>query len=177
MMTVSGATVRRLPFLSVPAWDLSDEEISEWKQMPSMRFAAYTAECIRDGQYDNGEEIYPPESVIYRELPRATVDRAMEILAERGMARKSGGAWHAIAPGRLVPSIRRAVTVLLARRSDLPPALATELGAWQLTLDTLESSDGTPTVSIIGGTVHGNVVQAHTHGGLHLGDTRSIVDR
>lgn len=136
------APVRRPPFLSVPAWDISDEEISEWKRTQGMRLAAYTAECIRDGAYDNGEEIYPPGSVVYQEITRAAVDQVMEVLAERGMVRKSGSAWRAIAPGRLEPSVRRAVAVLLARRADLPPALAAELDSWQLTLDTLEGHGG-----------------------------------
>jgi hypothetical protein len=142
-MPESAATVRRLPFLSVPAWDLSDEEIGEWKQTPGMRFAAYTAECIRDGQYDEGQEVYPPGSRVYSELSRAAVDRVMEILAERGMVRKSGSTWRAVTPGRMEPSVRRAVEVLLARRADLPPALAAELDAWQLTLDALAAPDGT----------------------------------
>jgi hypothetical protein len=139
----SGGTVRRLSFLSVPVWDISDEEIGEWKQTPGLRFAAYTAECIRDGQYDDGQEVYPPGSVVYQEITREKVDRVMTILAERGMVRKSGGSWHAIAPGQMEPGIRRAVTVLLARRADLPPALAAELDAWQLTLDALAAPDGT----------------------------------
>jgi hypothetical protein len=143
MMPESAAAARRLPFLSVPAWDISDEEIGEWKQTPGMRFAAYTAECIRDGQYDAGQEIYPPESGVYQELTRAAVDKVMEILAGRGMARKSGSTWRAVAPGRMEPSIRRAVAVLLARRADLPPALATELGSWKLALDALEAPDDT----------------------------------
>jgi hypothetical protein len=139
-----GGMVRRLPFLSVPAWDISDEEIGEWKQTPGLRFAAYTAECIRDGQYDDGQEVYPPGSVVYREITRERVDQVMAILAERGMARKSGGAWRAIAPGRMEPSIRRAVTVLLARRADLPPALAAELSAWKLILDACADPDSIP---------------------------------
>lgn len=140
-MPKSAAAVRRLPFLSVPTWDLSDEEISEWKQT-GRRFAAYTAECIRDGKYDNGQEIYPLGSSLYREISRSAVDEVMEILAERGMVRKSGSAWHAIAPGRLEPSVRRAVAVLLGRRADLPPALAAELDAWNRTLDTLDVAGG-----------------------------------
>ena len=144
MPSEPGASVRRLPFLSVPAWDISDEEISEWKQVPGMRFAAYTAECIRDGQYDDGQEVYPLGSVVYRELSRVAVDRVMEVLAERGMVRKSGSAWCAVTPGRMEPSIRRAVAVLLARRADLPPVLAAELGAWKLSLDTLAASGNPP---------------------------------
>lgn len=136
-MPESAATVRRLPFLSDPTWDLSDEEISEWKQTPGLYFAAYTAECIRDGKYDNGQEIYPLGSLIYKDISRSAVDEVMRILAERGMVRKSGSAWHAIAPGRLEPSVRRAVAVLLDRRADLPPALAAELDTWKLTLDAL----------------------------------------
>jgi hypothetical protein len=138
-MPESAAAVRRLPFLSVPAWDLSDEEISEWKQTPGRYFAAYTAECIRDGKYDNGQEIYPLGSPLYKEISRSAVDEIMGILAERGMVRKSGGAWHAIAPGRLEPSVRRAVAVLLDRRADLPPALAAELDSWKCTLDALDA--------------------------------------
>jgi hypothetical protein len=144
MMPEPAATVRRLPFLSVPAWDISDEEIGEWKRTPGLRFAAYTAECIRDGQYDDGQEVYPPGSVVYREITRERVDQVMAILAERGMARKAGGAWRVIAPGRMESSIRRAVTVLLAHRADLPPALAAELGAWQLAIDALATPDDAP---------------------------------
>jgi hypothetical protein len=142
-MPESGAAVRRLPYLSVPAWDISDEEISEWKQTAGLRFAAYTAECIRDGQYDDGQEVYPPGSQVYRELSTTAVDRVMEVLAERGMVRKSGRAWRAVTPGRLEPSIRRAVAVLLARVADLPPALAAELAAWQHSLDIL-AAGGSP---------------------------------
>jgi hypothetical protein len=141
-MPESATTVRRLPFLSVPAWDISDEEISEWKQTPGLYFAAYTAECIRDGKYDNGQEIYPLESLIYKDISRGAVDQVMATLAERGMVRKSGSAWLAIAPGRLEPSIRRAVAVLLDHRTDLPPALATELDAWNRTLDAIATADG-----------------------------------
>jgi hypothetical protein len=144
MVPEPAAAVRRLPFLSVPAWDISDEEISEWKQTPGLYFAAYTAECIRDGRYDDGQELYPPGSVLYKEISRAAVERVMGILADRGMVRKSGGAWHAVTPGRLEPSIRRAVAVLLARRADLPPALAAELDSWQRTLDALATPGGTP---------------------------------
>lgn len=48
-MSQSGASVRRLPFVSVPEWDISQQEISEWRQTPGTRFAAFTAECIADG--------------------------------------------------------------------------------------------------------------------------------
>ena len=138
MMPDSGARARRLPFLSVPAWDLSDEEIGEWRQTPGMQFVAFTAECIRDGKYDNGQEVYPPGSVVYKELSKGRVEEVMELLAGRGMVRKSGSVWRAIAPGRLEPSTRRAVAVLLACRADLPPALATELDSWNRTLDALQ---------------------------------------
>jgi hypothetical protein len=141
----SGAGAVRPLFLSVPVWDISEDEISEWKQMPGRRLAAYTAECIRDGKYDNGQEIYPyPESAVYRELPRAAIDEFMGLLAERGMARKSKNGWHAIAPGRLEPSMWRAVGVLLARRAELPPALAAELESWKLALYALNAPRGTP---------------------------------
>ena len=144
LMSESGAPVPRPLFLSVPTWDISDEEISEWKQT-GRRFAAYTAECIRDGKYDNGQEIYPyPGSVVYQEITRQTVDEIMALLASRGMAEKSGSAWLAIAPGRMEPSIRRAVGVLLARRADLPQALADELDSWKLTLDALNAPAVTP---------------------------------
>ena len=142
-MPEQGATVRRMPFLSVPAWDISNEEISEWKKTPGMRLAAYTAECIRDGRYDNDQQVYPPESAIYKELSKETVDQVMELLAGRGMVRKSGSAWHAITPGRLEPSTRRAVAILLACRADLPPALAAELDSWNRTLDAIQAPCGT----------------------------------
>jgi hypothetical protein len=149
-MSESAATVRRLPFLSVPAWDLSDEELGEWQRTPGMRLAAFTAECIRDGRYDNGREIYPPGSGVHAELSRAAVERVMGILAERGMVRKSGSAWYAVTPGRLEPSVRRAVTVLLDRRADLPAALAAELDAWKVTLDALAAAaDGTVQASTV----------------------------
>ena len=144
LMSKSGAPVDRPQFLSVPVWDISDEEISEWRQT-GRRFAAYTAECIRDGQYDNGQEVYPyPKSVVYQEITREAVDEVMGLLAERGMARKSGSAWLAIAPGRMEPSVPRAIGVLLARRADLPPALATELDSWKLALDALNAPAGPP---------------------------------
>jgi hypothetical protein len=142
-MPESGATVRRPPFLSVPTWDISDEEIAEWMQAPAMQFIARTAEAIRNGRYDNGREVYP-ESVTRGEMLRETLDEEMEVLAKRGMVRKSGNSWYAITPGRMEPSLRRAVAVLLARRGDLPPALATELDAWNRVLDTLEAAPVTP---------------------------------
>jgi len=136
-----GSTVTP-PFLSAPVWDISDDEIDEWKRT-GKRFAAYTAERIRDGQYDNGQEVYPyPGSPVYREISRSAVDEVMGLLAGRGMARKSGGAWLAIARGRMEPSTWRAVGVLLARRADLPPALAAELESWKLALDALNAPGG-----------------------------------
>jgi hypothetical protein len=135
----------RPQFLSVPVWDISDEEISEWSRTPGRRFAAYTAECIRDGKYDNGQELYPhPESAVYRELTKAAIDEVIRLLAERGMVRKSGDSWHAIAPGRMEPSTGRAIAILLARRADLPPALATELESWKRALDALNAPAGPP---------------------------------
>ena len=145
-MSEPGATVGRMPFLSVPTWDISNEEIEEWKKTSGMYFAAFTAECIRDGKYDNGQELYPLGSVVYKEISRAAVDQVMEILADRGMVRRSGNAWHAIAPGRLEPSTRRAVAVLLDCRADLPPALATELDSWKRTLDAIQAPGGTPAI-------------------------------
>jgi hypothetical protein len=118
-------------------WDITDEEISEWKRSPGMILAGYTAECIKNGQYDDGREIYPPESVVYKEVTRQTVDKAMEILAARGMTAKRAGAWRAITPGRLEPGARRAVAVLLACRQQLPPALATELDSYKELLDAM----------------------------------------
>jgi DNA-binding transcriptional MocR family regulator len=125
-------------------WDISDEEIAEWRRTPAMMFVAGTAERIRNGEYDNGQELYPhPQSVVYREVSKAMVDADMALLAARGMVRKSpGGGWYAIAPGRLEPSVRRAVAVLLGRRDDLPAALAAELDSWKRHLDTLEGGDG-----------------------------------
>lgn len=127
-----------MPYTETATWDISDEEIREWKQTPGKRFAAYTAECIRDGKYDCGQELYPPDSLVYREITRETVDQAMRLLAERGMAKRSGDAWRAIAPGRMEPDLHRAITTLLARRDDLPPALADELDSWNSTLATGE---------------------------------------
>jgi hypothetical protein len=153
MVPEPGATVRRLPFLSVPAWDISDEEIAEWKA-GGRRFSAYTAERIRDGAYDNGQELYPyPGSVVYREITRGMVDQDMKVLAERGMVRQAGGKWYAIAPGKMVPSIRRAVGVLLGVRGDLPSALAAELDSWKLTLDAIEAGQAAGgTISVPGST-------------------------
>jgi hypothetical protein len=123
-------------------WDISDEEIAEWKEA-RMGFAAYTAECIRDGQYDNGQEIYPwPQSEVYRELARSHINEIMELLASRGMVSKSRNGWRAIAPGRMEPSMWRAVGLLLARRADLPPALAAELESWKAALYALNAAGG-----------------------------------
>jgi hypothetical protein len=134
-MAESEQAFKGLPFLSAPVWDISDEEIAEWRAAPGNRFLAFTAECIRDGKYDNGQEIYPLGSMMYREISRVRVDEIMGVLAERGMVRKAGGAWLAITPGRMEPSVRRAVGVLLACRDDLPSALAAELDSWKVTLD------------------------------------------
>ena len=59
------------------------------------------------------------------------------MLAERGMVRKSGRAWYPVTPGRIAPSTRRAVAILLASRDELPPALATQLDSYQAALDTM----------------------------------------
>lgn len=128
-----------MPALETAMWDISDQEIREWKQTPGKRFAAYTAECIRDGKYDNGQELYPPDSPVYREITRETVDQAMRLLADRGMTARSGGTWHAVTPGRMEPDLHRAVTVLLGHRDDLPPALADELDSWKATLETADT--------------------------------------
>ena len=95
-------------------------------------------------KYDNGQAVYPPWSEVYKELSRAAVDQVMELLANRGMVRKSGSVWHAITPGRLEPSTRRAVAALLACRADLPPALAAELDSWNRTLDAMQAPSGMP---------------------------------
>jgi hypothetical protein len=141
-MPGSTAAVRRPPFLSVPAWDISLEEISEWNQTPGMGFTAYTAECIIKGQYDDGQEIYPSGSSVYQEISRERVDKVMSVLAERGMARKEKGEWRAIAPGRMAPSVLRAVGVLLAVSGDMPPGLAAGLESWKATLDAIAACDG-----------------------------------
>jgi hypothetical protein len=131
-------TVSTLP-RPVPAWDITDEEISEWQHshsgIPGRVFAGYMAAAIKNGKYDGGKELCPPDSGVYREVTRETVDRAMEMLAERGMVRKSGRAWYPVTPGRIAPSTRRAVAVLLTSREELPPALADELESYQAALD------------------------------------------
>jgi hypothetical protein len=135
-------TVSTLP-RPIPAWDITDEEISEWQHshsgIPGMVFAGYMAAAIKNGRYDGGQELVPPDSGVYREITRKTVDQAMEMLAERGMVRKSGRAWYAITPGRIAPSTHRAAAVLLASREELPSALAAELESYLAILD------GTPT--------------------------------
>jgi hypothetical protein len=144
-VTTLNLAARGLP---VPAWDITDEEISEWQHsrsgIPGTILAGYTAAAIRDGKYDSGRELFPRESGAYREVTRETVDRAMTMLMERGMVRKSGTAWYPVVPGRLTPSARRAVAVLLACREALPPTLATELDSYQTALDSAptEGSDG-----------------------------------
>jgi hypothetical protein len=132
--------------LSVPVWDITDEQIEEWKQscsgVPGVRLAGYTAAAIRDGRYDKGGELFPLGAPGYQEVTRATVDRGMELLAERGMVRKSGGGWHPVVPGRMEPSTWRAVGTLPARRADLPPTLAAELESWKLALYALNAPGG-----------------------------------
>ncbi|HEX4832504.1 MAG TPA: hypothetical protein VH478_15580 [Trebonia sp.] len=122
---------------SLPAWDITTEEIEEWGQTPGLMFIAHTAKRIRDGKYHNGQEVYPDGSVIYTETCRDLIAENMELLVKRGMLRKSGDRWFAIAPGRLAPPASRAVRVLLAMRDDLPTALAAELDAYQATLTAL----------------------------------------
>lgn len=132
----SAVTTLRRP---VP-WDITDEEIEEWKHSrsgePGRCFAGYIAAAIRDGRYDDGKELLPLGSVVYREISRATVDLAMGMLMDRGMVRKSGNAWYPAVPGRLTPTARRAIAFLLASREQLPPTLATELDSYKATLDT-----------------------------------------
>jgi hypothetical protein len=134
--------------LSVPVWDITDEQIEEWKHscsgVPGVRLAGYTAASIRDGRYDSGKELFPLGSPACQEVDRATVDRGMEMLAERGMVRKSGGGWYPVVPGRMEPSLWRAVGTLLDRRADLPPALAAELESWKRALYALNAPGGTP---------------------------------
>jgi len=134
--------------LSVPVWDITDEEIEKWKHscsgVPGVRLAGYTAAAIRDGRYDNGKELFPLGSPGYQEVTRATVDRGMEMLAERGMVRKSGGGWYPVVPGRMEPSTWRAVGTLLDRRADLPPALTAELESWKRALYALNAPGDGP---------------------------------
>jgi hypothetical protein len=119
----------------VPAWDITDDEISEWQHsrcgIPGRVLAGYTAAAIKNGTYEAGQELFPSDSAAYRDITRQTIDKGMEMLAERGMVRKSGTAWYPVTPGRIAPSARRAVTILLASRDELPPALATELDSYQ----------------------------------------------
>jgi hypothetical protein len=129
----------RPQFLSVPTWDISDEEISEWKKAPETGLAGLAAERIRDGMYGNGMEIYPPGSAVHREAPREDLSRQMALLVERGMARREGDRWLAIAPGRMEPSLRRAAGILLDRRADLPPDLTAALDSWKRTLDAIQA--------------------------------------
>jgi hypothetical protein len=134
------APARQLPSRPVPAWDITDEEISEWQHsrsgIPGVVLAGHVAAAIRDGRRGGGE-LFPPSSEAYREVTKETVDSAMEMLMERGMVRKSGAAWYPVTPGRPAPSARRAVAILLAMREDLPSALAAELHAYQATLDAI----------------------------------------
>jgi hypothetical protein len=60
--------------------------------------------AIRIWLRDNGQEIHPhphPQSVVYRELSKATVDADIALLAARGMVRKSGNV--VLAPGATGP--------------------------------------------------------------------------
>lgn len=145
-MPVPGDNVRHLPFLSVPTWDISDEEIEEWKQDNGHRLVALVAERIRDGFYKSDEEIFPPESCQRHgaDEPRYFFGKDAHMLIERGMVRESDGRWYAITPGRMEPSIRRAMNVLIDCRADLPDSLAVELDSWKATLDELASSGGIP---------------------------------
>jgi len=143
---LGASTVTSLkPFRPVPAWDITDEEISEWQHsrsgVPGVILAGYTAAAIRDGKYDSGRELFPRESGAYREVTRETVDSAMTKLMERGMVRRSGSGWYPVVPGRLAPSAHRAVAVLLACREALPPALAAELDSYQAALDAAPATD------------------------------------
>lgn len=135
----AGTVTPLRPPRPVQAWDITDEEISEWKHsrsgIPGIVFAGYTAAAIKDGRYDASKELFPPDSGVYREIAREAVNQAMEMLAERGMVRKAGRAWYPVSPGRIAPSTRRAVAALLAIREELPPALAAELGCYQAALD------------------------------------------
>jgi hypothetical protein len=125
-------------FRPAPAWDITDEEIRDWQQsrsgVPGVVIAGYTAAAIRDGRYCGSRELFPPESGPY-EATTETIDKAMGMLAARGMVRRSGRAWYPVVPGRLAPSARRAVTALLASRDQLPPALAAELDSYAAALD------------------------------------------
>jgi hypothetical protein len=145
------------PFRPVPSWDITDEEISEWQHsrsgIPGVILAGYTAAAIRDGKYDTGRELFPRESEAYREVTRETVDSAMTMLMERGMVRKSGSAWYPVVLGRLTPSARRAVAVLLACREALPQALATELDSYQAALGAAPSADGGGSQAVAGRTI------------------------
>jgi hypothetical protein len=144
--SAAGADGAMPALLSVPVWDITDEEIEEWKHSCSgvagMRLAGYTAAAIRDGKYDNGRELYSRSDP--REVTQETIDHAMGMLMERGMTRRSGGRWYPVVPGRMEPSLWRAVGTLLGRRDDLPPALATELESWKRALYALNASGDTP---------------------------------
>lgn len=144
-----GSTVAPL-FRSIPAWDITDEEISEWQHsrsgIPGIVLAGYTAAAIRDGRHEGGRELFPPDSGAHREVTRKTVNQAMGMLMERGMVRKSGDAWYPVTPGRVEPGPRRAAAVLLACRAELPPALAAELDSYTAAMDSMQplSSHGNP---------------------------------
>jgi hypothetical protein len=142
-MSEPGSSADRPQFLSVPVWDITDEEIEEWKHSCSgvagLRMAGYIAAAIRDGKYDDGRELYAREHDAHWEVTRETIDRAMGMLMERGMTRRWGGSWYPVVPGRMEPSTWRAVATLLDRRAALPPALTAELESWKLALHALNA--------------------------------------
>ncbi|HEX4831441.1 MAG TPA: hypothetical protein VH478_10150 [Trebonia sp.] len=132
------------PVSPLPAWDITNEEIEEWRQTPRLGLVALTAERIRDGKYHNGQEVFPDGSAIYTETCRDLIEGDMDLLVTRGMLKKAGNRWFAIAPGRLAPPASRAVRVLLALRDDLPPGLAAELDAYQAVLTALTAQGPGP---------------------------------
>ena len=144
--SAAGAGGAMPALLSVPVWDITDEQIEEWKHAHSgvagMCLAGYTAAAIRDGEYDNGRELYSRSGP--REVTQETIDHAMGMLMERGMTRRSGGSWYPVVPGRMEPSLWRAVGTLLGRRADLPPGLAAELESWKRALYALNAPGDTP---------------------------------
>jgi hypothetical protein len=89
-------------FHSTPAWDITDEEISEWQHsragLPGIVLAGYTAAAIRDGRFEGSWQLFSPDSGAYREVTRKTVEQAMGMLMERGMVRKSAGSWYPVTP-------------------------------------------------------------------------------
>jgi hypothetical protein len=77
--------------------DITDDEIQEWKNSRNggraMRFAASTAEDIRQGEYAPGQEIYGAEvrkwivDINPEGMPAATFEKAMNLLVEKKMVR------------------------------------------------------------------------------------------